>query len=292
MSGVHAVQSTSRYVGSEASPTAPAGDGGSLLPPPAPSALAGGDALAALYYLESKDGQDGVKTGAERIQGLNVERQHALADELKAIQQEDEAASHHDFWSDLGNACGEVAKAASVVASIAAAVGTAGAATPLAAVAIAGAALSTAGFVDGETHLLQKLGIDAHTAEMMDLGMSLAGAGASVGAGLMAGAKTASATADVVSRTAMVTAGVATVGKGAAEIESSQALAAEDRAAADEAGAEAHGDALGRAVQQVIAEVTDADQKSQQLTKTISQTMSLQMQTGTIAASAVGAMKG
>ena len=124
----------------------------------------------------------------------------------------------------LGSVCGEVAKAASVVASIAAAVGTCGAATPLAAVAIGGAVLSTAGFLDGETHVLQKLGVDAGTADLVDMGMSLAGVAGSAGAGLLAGGDAASTTTEVVERTAAATTGVAEVGKGASEIEASQAL--------------------------------------------------------------------
>jgi hypothetical protein len=285
VSSVAQVQSTARVSDSETVAESPTSDASTLMPAPTPGAFGSGDGLSMLYYLESKDGQDGIESGTKRIQGLDVERKQALDKELKAIQQQDEAAKHHDFWSDLGNICGEVAKTAGVVASIAAAIGTCGAATPIAAIAIGGAILSTAGFLDGETHILQKLGVDAGTADLIDMGLSLAGTASSVGAGLAAGSQSASSAAEVAGRTAAVVSGVASVGKGASEIEASQALAAEDRATADQLDAEGQSDSLQRAVQHVIDEVTDADQKSKQYLKTISDTQTIQMQTMTIATS-------
>jgi hypothetical protein len=287
VSGVAAVQSTTRVTDPSTVPESSPSSEPSLLPAPSPGALGGGDGLSMLYYLESKDGQDGIQSGTKRIQGLDTERKQALDKELKAIQQEDDAAKHHDFWSDLGNVCGEVAKVAGVVASIAAAVGTCGAATPIAAVAIGGAVLSTAGFLDGETHVLQKLGVDARTADLVDVGLSLAGAASSVGAGLAAGGQAASNATEVVGRTAAFVTGIASVGKGASEIAASEALAAEDRATADQLGAQGQSDGLQRAVQHVIDEVTEADQKSKQYLKTISDTQAIQMQTMTLATSAV-----
>ncbi len=285
MSAVAQVHSTARIADPGVIPEADAPSEASLLPAPMPGASGANAGLSMLYYLESKDDQDGIQSGTKKVQGLDAERKQALDKELKAIQQQDDAAKHHDFWSDLGNTCGEIAKVASVVASVAVAVGTCGAGTPLAAVAIAGAALSTAGFLDGETHVLQKLGLDAQTADLVDMGMSLAGAATSMGAGIAAGGKAASSAAEIVGRTAAVTAGVASVGKGASEIEASQALAAEDRAAADQLGAQTQSDTLQRAVQRVLDEVSEADGKSQQILKTISDTQTTQMQTMTLAAS-------
>jgi hypothetical protein len=287
VSAVTQVQSTARVTDPAAIAEASTPGEASLLPPPSPGALGTNAGLSMLYYLESKDGQDGIQSGTKKVQGLDTERKQALDKELKAIQQQDEAAKHHDFWSDLGNTCGEIAKVASVVASVAAAVGTCGAGAPLAAVAIAGAALSTAGFLDGETHVLQKLGVDAGTADLVDMGMSLAGAAASVGAGIAAGGKAASSATEIVGRTAAVTAGVASVGKGASAIEASQALAAEDRAVADQLDAQGQSDTLQRAVQRVLDEVSDADHKSQQVLKTLSGAQATQMQTMTLAASGV-----
>lgn len=287
MSGVTAVAPGSQVTGHRATAPVRGAADPSLLPAPGPGALAGSDAMSMLYYFESKDGQDGVKTGEKRIQGLDVERKQALDKELQAIQKQDDAASHHDFWSDLGNVCGEVAKVASVVASIAAAVGTCGAATPLAALAIGGAILSTAAFTDGELHVLQKLGVDEKTAGLVDMGMSLAGAATSVGAGLAAGGTAASNATEMVGRTAAVAAGVATVGKGASEIEAGEALADEDRALAAQVAAQSQTGTLQRSVQHVIDEVKDSDHKSKQYLKTIADTQAVQMQTMTIATSAV-----
>jgi hypothetical protein len=257
------------------------------MPTPAPAAFGGSDAMSMLYYFESKDGQDGVESGEKKVQGLDVERKQALDKELKAIQEQDDAAKHHDFWSDLGSICGEVAKVAGVVASVAAAVVTAGAAAPIAALAIAGAILSTAGFVDGEAHVLQKLGVDGGTASLLDVGMSVAGAVMSGGAGLAAGGAAASTTTQVVGRTATVAAGVAAIGKGATAIEAGEALADEDRALGDQVAAQLQTDTLQRAVEHVLDEVKDADEASKQYLQTVANTDAIEMQTATVASSAV-----
>jgi hypothetical protein len=258
-----------------------------LLPGPGAEALSSTDPLSVLYLLQAKDGQDGEKTGAARVKGLEADRATALKKEQEAIRAQDEAAKSHGFLDQLANVCGEVAKVAGVVGSIAAAVGTCGAATPIAAVAIGGAVLSTAGFADGELHVLQKLGIDDKTAGWIDMGLSMGGLGASVGAGLAAGEQTASRAAEVVSRTAAEVTGAATVGKGVSEIESGQALAAEDRATADQLADEARTDGLKRSIESVIAEIEDADQQTKQITGTIAATKTLQDQTLTLAASSV-----
>jgi hypothetical protein len=51
--------------------------------------------------------------------------------------------------------------------------------------AIAGAAASTAGCVESETHVLQKLGVDAKADGWITVGLSLGGAVATGGAGLL-----------------------------------------------------------------------------------------------------------
>jgi hypothetical protein len=259
----------------------------SLLPAPSGGALGGCDALSMLYLFESKDRQDGESVGAHKVQGLETDRNKALQDEQKAITQQDEAMRDKSCWDNLGNLCGEVAKVAGVVASIATAVGTCGAATPLAALAIGGAVLSTAGFVDGETHVLQSLGIDERTADGIDMGLSLGGLAGSVGAGIAAGETVASRTTEVVSRTASVAAGVTAVGKGAAEIGSGQALARLDRADADQIAAAADSGDLQRQVLCVIGEVRSDDDQAKQILSTIASTKTLQNQTAVGAAIAV-----
>ena len=284
MSGVSRVSSAPGATAGESTPGAATS---SLMPGPGAGALAGTDPLSMLYLLESKDSQDGATRGAGKIKGLEAERGRALQKEENSIRQQDEAAKDHNFLDQVAGACGEVAKVAGVVGSIAAAMGTAGAATPLAAVAIAGAVLSTAGFADGELHVLQKLGVDDRTAGLMDLGLSLGGVGCGVGAGLAAGGQAATQATEIVGRTAAVVTGVATVGKGVSEIESGQALASLDRARADQIAAQAQTDDLQRAVQHVIAGVQDADERSRRITSTIAGIKTLQNQTLTLAASGV-----
>jgi hypothetical protein len=240
-----------------------------------------------LYLLDSKDRKASEEGGAARIKGLQAQRERDLAKEQDAIRKQDEAAQSHGFLDQVANACGEVAKVAGVVGSIAAAAATAGAASPLAAVAIGGAVLSTAGFADGELHVLQKLGIDDKTAGWIDLGMSVGGLASSAGAGLLAGAETASETARDVEYVASAVTGAALVTKGVTTIESGQALADLDRAEAAQVAATAHSDHLQRAVQHVVDEVRGADEQSKQLTQTIVATKTTELETLATASSAL-----
>ena len=92
MSAVTQVQSTARVTDPAAIPEASTPGEASLLPPPSPGALGTNAGLSMLYYLESKDGQDGIQSGTKKVQGLETERKQALDKELQAIQQQDEAA--------------------------------------------------------------------------------------------------------------------------------------------------------------------------------------------------------
>jgi hypothetical protein len=261
----------------------------SLLPEPPGGALAGGDPLSAIYLFESKDSNDQLQSGTDRVRGLQTERAQALQKELSAIQQEDDAVKHKSFWDSLGSVLGEVAKVAAVVASVAAAVVTCGAAAPLAAVAIVGVVLSTAAFVDGEFHVLRALGVDDKTAGFIDLGMSIGGALCSGGAALASSAQTASSTVVTIKTTATVVTGVTAVGGGVATIESGQAQAGIDRADADQVVAEALSDHYLRSIQTIIDEVQDSDEKSKQILKTIVAAKGIENDTAAIAA---GSIKG
>jgi hypothetical protein len=259
----------------------------SLLPEPPLGALAGSDPLSVLYLFESKDQQDNVSEGTKRIGSLQDERSQALQKELTAIQQEDQALANKSFWDDLGGICGEIAKVAGVVASIAAAVVTCGAAAPIAAVAIAGAVLSTAAFADGELHVLRALGVDDRTAGFIDMGMSLTGALCSAGAGIAAGGATASSTLSTISRTAAIVTGVSAVGTATSTIQAGREQANVDRADADQVLASALSDHLQRAIQGVIDEVQDNDEKAKQIMKTIVSAKGIENETATIAAGSI-----
>ena len=267
-------------------PPAPPADA-PLLPAPAAAPT---DPLSTLYLIEAKDRDGTASTGASKIQGLEVERGKALQKELKAIKEADEARNRHDFFSDVGNACGKLAKVGSVVGSVAAAAATCGAATPLAAVAIAGAVVSTAGFVDGEAHVLEKLGVDAKTAGLIDVGLSVGGSVATLGASSLAGGAAATEATQVASRGSAVVTGLATLGKGASVIAEGHYQADLDRATADQVMEQSHSDQLHRAIQHVLDDVKDADEKSKQYLGTIAQTRSIQLQTAETASSV--ALKG
>lgn len=255
-----------------------------LLPEPDVTALAATDPMSLLYLFESKDGQSDTRGATTKIEALQAERHAALDHEQKAIEKAVEASKNHSFWDDLGSICGEVAKVAGVVASIAIAVGTCGAGTPIAAVAIAGAVLSSAGFVDGEFHVLQKLGVSADAAGWVDVGMSLGGAAASLGAGMAAGGATACGTASTMTKASAMVGGAALVGKGAGEIAAAQAQAKQDQAEADEISAQAQSDHIGRLIQQLVDETKESTEKSQRIMNTIAQTKTIQCDTALAAA--------
>jgi hypothetical protein len=263
----------------------------SLLPDPAPAALAGADPLSMLYLFESKDQSLGIDEATKRISALQTERHQALAQEKQAIQQAAEAANNHSFWDDLGSVFGEVAKVAAVVVSVAAAVVSFGAATPLAAIAIAGAVLSTASIADGEFHVLHSLGVDDKTAGLIDTGMALGGAaltfGAGVGTAAATGGKAVSSLASTAARASAVVSGAAAIGRSASEMEAGLAQADSDRAAADEVAAVARSAQVQRFIQMIIDQTQSADQQSQHITHTIANTKTIQNETALTAATAV-----
>jgi hypothetical protein len=77
------------------------------------------------------------------------------------------------------------------------------------------------------------------------------------------------------------------VGKGVSEIESGEALAAEDRAVATEIADQGQSADLRRAVERVVSEIEGAGETTRQITTTLAATKSIQDQTLTLAASSV-----
>jgi hypothetical protein len=265
------------------SPAAPASPstGSTLLPPPTEAAT---DPFSMMYLIESSDRQLGLDGASKRLQDLQQEGQVAFKKEELAIQQQDQAAKHKSFWQKVGNICGQIAKVAGVVASIAAAVATCGAATPLAVVAVAGAVLSTAGFADSEFHVLQRLGVSANLAGIIDTGLSIGGAVTSVGTGMFCAARAAATTTTTVGRVAAAVAGVGEMGHGAATIEEGNATAAEDIAFADEAGSEAETSNLRRLIAQLLQRTESDDAKAGTTLQTIHGIQQTENQTSFIAA--------
>jgi hypothetical protein len=245
------------------------------------------DPLSLIYFLESKDQSLSVAIGSDQIQGLQNERNHELVQERKAIASEDAATKSHGFWSDIGNVLGDVAKVAGIVAAIAITVCTAGTAAPVAALAIAGILLSTASFVDGEFHVLQRLGVDPKAAGWVDTGMAVAGAVCSFGAGAASGGQAVVDTASVIGRGASVASGVASMAQGASTIEAGAAQSSDDQATADEAQAEAQSSDALRFMQLVIAETQSSDDSSKQIMATVVVTKGIQETTAVQSATAV-----
>jgi hypothetical protein len=247
--------------------------------------MGAGDPLLLLYYFESQDQNLAVASGGDRVQGLQNERNQQLVQEKQDIAKQDAAAKSHNFWSDLGNIFTDIAKVAGIIASVAVTVCTAGAAGPVAALAIAGIILSSASFVDGEFHVLQKLGVDPKTTGWIDTGLAASGALCSFGAGAAsAGGQAASQLAQ---RVTSAVSGLATMGQGACTIEDGSATSAADRAAADEAQAEVRSSSALRFMQVIVADAAAADDSSKQIMSTIVETKNIEEQTSVQSATAV-----
>ncbi len=147
----------------------------SLLPEPSG---AGADGLEALFAIMAKDRQTGLRHSVREVQSNKVTqhkaRERALAEMAAALRDHSESG----FWHDLAGKCLKLAKVAVVAAAVAAAVGSGGAATPVVVLAWSGAVMSSAAFLQGETHYLQKLGLNDKQAQWAEIGMTVAGAGA------------------------------------------------------------------------------------------------------------------
>lgn len=166
------------------------GGAGALLPSPAE---VGGDAMLGMYALMSADRQAGKASAFARAAAGQRERKAAIAEELKRLQEAAKARDSGGFWGGLKKACSTIAKAGLLVAAVGSTVASGGLTGPLAAVAIAGVALSAGAFLQGETKILQELGMSDKTAGWIETGMSLGasaclvvttcGAGAASGAG-------------------------------------------------------------------------------------------------------------
>ena len=188
---------------------------------PTPSGDAQADAMSWMYLLTSKQQALDIGSARDNINKLQQQRAEAYKQEIDAIEQAIEAASHHSFWDSVASIALTVGKVAAVVGSIAVAVGTGGVGV-VGVIAVAGAVLSTAGFAEGEAHVLEKLGVDEGTAAWIGIGLSVAGAACSGGAALAADVAEVSTTAATIQKVAMATTGAATMAGGAAKIEAGQ----------------------------------------------------------------------
>ena len=208
-------------------PPGSAADVADLLPLPNTSD-AQTDALSWLYLFISKQKSLDVSSGKSTIENTQRMRDEAYKQEIEAIKQAVEAAEHSSFWDSVASIALDIGKVAAVVGSIAVAVCTGGAGI-VGVIAVAGALLSSAAFVEGEAHVLEKLGVDEGTASWINIGLAIGGAACSGGAGLAGSAGTAAGQASTLQKVAMTsgkvasaTSGAATVAGGAAKITSKQ----------------------------------------------------------------------
>ena len=185
---------------------------------PTPSGDTQTDAMTWLYVLTSKQQSLDVGSGKDTINGAQQQRAEAYKHEMEAIKKAVEAASHSSFWDSVTSVALTVGKVAAVVGSIAVAVGTGGAGV-VAVIAVAGAVLSTAGFVEGEAHILEKLGVDEGTATWIGVGLSVTGTACTAGAGWAASSGEISDAALTTQKVTSSASGVATAAGGAAKIE-------------------------------------------------------------------------
>jgi hypothetical protein len=239
-------------VASEQSPPASGTQLVVLLPTPSGDAQA--DAMSWMYLFTSKQQALDVSNGRDNINRVQQQRAEAYKQEIEAIKKAIEAASHHSFWDSVASIALTVGKVAAVVGSIAVAVGTGGAGV-VGVIAVAGAVLSTAGFVEGEAHVLEKLGVDEGAATWIGIGLSIGGAACTGGAALMASSGEISEVATTVEKVSAATTGAATIAGGAAKIEAGQYKADQEDALADAAKAQMDQARMQRLILMILSEL-------------------------------------
>jgi hypothetical protein len=226
---------------------------------PTPNGDAQTDAMSWMYLLTSKQQSLDVSRGRENINQVQEERAEAYKKEIEAIKQAIEAASHHSFWDSVASVALTVGKVAAVVGSIAVAVGTGGAGV-VGVIAVAGAVLSSAGFAQGELHVLEKLGVDEGAATWIGIGLSVSGAACTGGAFLATGAGDVSEVAVTAEKISSATTGAATMAGGAAKIEAGQSEAEQQDALADLAGAQADQARMQRLIFMMLDDLKASDE--------------------------------
>jgi len=224
---------------------------------PTPSSDAQTDAMSWLYLLTSKQQALDVSNGRDNINQLQQQRAEAYKQEIEAIKKAIEAASHHSFWDSVASIALTVGKVAAVVGSIAVAVATGGAGV-VGVIAVAGAVLSTAGFAEGQAHVLEKLGVDEGAATWIGIGLSVGGAACTGGAALMASSGEIASVATTVDKVSAAATGVATVAGGAAKIEAGQYEADQQDALADAADEQMAQARMQRMIVMILGELEDS----------------------------------
>ncbi len=153
-----------------------------LLPPPSSDAMPG-DGMSLLYQLMQKQRENNLDMGKNQVESRKKDKEIQIAKQAEAEKQAQEDKESAEKWGILGKIASVVAICVSAVASVF----SCGAASGL---LIAACVLSTMAFVEGETQALGKLTGDAENSKWFTLGLGVASAICSGGAGLAASTTT------------------------------------------------------------------------------------------------------
>ena len=175
VSTVRASQSVAPYTDPSSSGSVTTSANSNLLPGPTAD-VNPDDALAGFLVLEAMSRGVGLDTAIKNVNELRKQKHAEWEKQKAALMEAMKQKEESSFWGKLGKVCGTLGKIAAVVASVAVAVGTGGAGAPLV-LAVAGAALSSAALVQGEFHVLQKLGVSDKVSGYIEIGMTLASVG-------------------------------------------------------------------------------------------------------------------
>ena len=229
----------------------------SLLP------LTGEDGLMALFAYQSANRAINIKSASKQTANNQELRKQALQKLRKAIADAARARHKGGFWNKVANVASTVAKLAAVAGCVAAVVTTGGAAAPVVALA-----LSSGAFLQGETHILQKLGMSDQAANWTALGMSVVGGGVG-GASAMGVGQGVSMAAQ---GAATATAGVATIQAGEAEAKAQSKMADAEAAKVDAAR-------MQRLQQVLLQALKDEDESSERVLSSIRGSLDEQQRT-------------
>lgn len=158
-----------------------------LLPSPSPNATPA-DGMALLYQLMQQNRSASMDAGKTRVAQHKRDKEIQLAQQHKALQDQEDAADKAKTWGILGKVASVVAIAVSAVATVF----TCGAGTVL---MVASCALSAMAFAEGETHAIGKLTGNEDNSKWITLGLGISSAICSGGAGLASSTATVGAKA-------------------------------------------------------------------------------------------------
>ncbi|CAN5677841.1 hypothetical protein BH09MYX1_BH09MYX1_61150 [soil metagenome] len=149
---------------------------GSLLPAPSADAMPG-DAMSMLYQLMQKNRETSMDAGKQQVESRKQDKEIQIAAQAAALAQAEDDKASAEKWGILGKVASVIAIAVSTVASVC----SCGAASGL---LIAATVLSVMAFAEGELHALGKLTGNEENSKWFTLGLGVASAVCSGGAGI------------------------------------------------------------------------------------------------------------